>query len=94
MYERFFGLSEPAFDLTPNPRFLLLTDRHREALSNLQYGLSARKGITLLTGEAGTGKTTLVRTALDAMHRHQARGIYVNNPTLTRLEFIETLAHA
>ena len=65
MYEAFFGLRERPFDLTPNPRFLLLTPTHREALSNLRVRhRPARKGITLLIGEAGTGKTTLVRTAL------------------------------
>ena len=63
MYERFYDLRERPFDLTPNPRYLLLTDTHREALGNLEYGISARKGITVLTGEAGTGKTTLIRTA-------------------------------
>ena len=64
MYESFFGLRERPFELTPNPRFLFLTPRHREALSNLRYGLSSPRGITLLLGEAGTGKTTLVRSAL------------------------------
>jgi general secretion pathway protein A len=91
MYESFYGLSEPAFDLTPNPRFLLLTDRHREALSNLRYGISGRKGVTLLTGDAGTGKTTLVRAALEGLNG-DARAVYINNPALTRPEFIETLA--
>ena len=59
MYEAFYGFRERPFDLTPNPRFLLLTGKHREALSNLQYGLTSRRGLTLLVGEAGTGKTTL-----------------------------------
>ena len=58
MYERFFSLRERPFDLTPNPRFLVMTDGHREALSNLEYAIAARKGITLLLGEAGCGKTT------------------------------------
>ena len=55
MYEAFYGLRERPFDLTTNPRFLLLTGKHREALSNLQYGLMSRRGLTLLVGEAGTG---------------------------------------
>jgi general secretion pathway protein A len=55
MYETFFGLSERPFDLTPNPRYLVLTDAHREVLSNLEYGIGSRKGITLLVGEAGSG---------------------------------------
>ena len=64
MYEAFFGLRERPFDLTPNPRYLLLTPTHREALANLEYGIAAAKGLTLLIGEAGTGKTTLLRRVL------------------------------
>jgi general secretion pathway protein A len=93
MYEQFFGLRERPFDLTPNPRFLVLTPQHREALSNLHYGIMGRKGITLLIGEAGTGKTTLVRAAVDAHRQQQALCVYVNNPTLSRQEFIEFLSH-
>ena len=92
MYETFFGLRERPFDLTPNPRFLLLTERHKEALSNLQYGVSGRKGLTLLLGEAGTGKTTLVRTALQGWAKAGHLIAYINNPTLTRDEFVESLA--
>jgi len=92
VYERFFGLLERPFDLTPNPRFLYLTGRHREALGNLQYGITGRKGITLLVGEAGTGKTTLVRAALDALGGPDSVCIYVSNPALTRAEFYELLA--
>ena len=65
MYEAYYGLRERPFDLTPNPRYLLMTSSHREALSTIQYGLSGRKGITLLLGPAGTGKTTLVHAALE-----------------------------
>ncbi len=64
MYTTFYGLAELPFELSPNPKYLLLTARHREALANLQYGISARKSLTLLIGEAGTGKTTLVHSAL------------------------------
>src|SRR5262245_2422145 len=92
MYEQFFGLRERPFDLTPNPRFLVLTPRHREALSNLHYGIGSHKGITLLVGEAGTGKTTLVRAALESQRYREALCVYVNNPTLSRNEFIEFLA--
>ena len=65
MYESFFGFRERPFDLTPNPRYLVLTDAHREALSNLEYAIASQKGVTLLIGEAGTGKTTIIRTALE-----------------------------
>ena len=93
MYERFYGLRERPFDLTSNPRFLFLTGKHREALSNLQYGIFGRKGITMLTGEAGTGKTTLVRASLESHKGKRAAAIYASNPTLTRAEFLEFLAY-
>jgi general secretion pathway protein A len=92
MYESFYGFRERPFDLTPNPRFLVMTDVHREALSNLEYGIASRTGITLLVGDAGTGKTTLIRTALE---RQPARVhcVHLQNPALTRAEFVEMLAH-
>jgi general secretion pathway protein A len=91
MYESFYGLRERPFDLTPNPRFLLLTGKHREALSNLQYGLTSRRGLTVLVGEAGTGKTTLIRAAVTEFEAQGAVIAYLNNPTLTRQEFCEFL---
>ena len=95
MYERFFGLHERPFELAPNPRFLLLTANHREALGNLEYGIRARKGITLLVGDAGTGKTTLIRTAIARAESDRngasAAWAYLKNPTLTRPEFLEFL---
>src|SRR4029434_9387732 len=66
MYEKFYGLTERPFDLTPNPKYLFLTASHREALSNLEYGIAARTGVTVLIGEAGTGKTTLIRAMLES----------------------------
>jgi general secretion pathway protein A len=92
MYQRFYGLRELPFELTPNPRYLYLTPRHREALSNLQYGLSTAKAVTMLVGEAGTGKTTLLRTALESDACRHVRCVYLNNPALTRGEFVEILA--
>jgi type II secretory pathway predicted ATPase ExeA len=91
MYEQFFGFRERPFDLTPSPRFLVLTDSHREALSNLEYGIASHKGITALLGEAGAGKTTLIRTAIE---RQPARVhcVHLTNPTLSRPEFLEILA--
>jgi general secretion pathway protein A len=91
MYEKFFGLRERPFDLTPNPRYLVLTEVHREALSNLEYGIASRKGMTLLVGEAGAGKTTLIRAAI-AQQPERVHCVYLNNPALTRSEFIEMLA--
>jgi general secretion pathway protein A len=99
MYEEFYGLRERPFDLTPNPRYLLLTSKHEEALGNLKYGLSsAGNGITLLLGEAGTGKTTLLRKVLvPEMHRSSSRAVrwaYLTNPKLSRYEFFDSLGHA
>jgi general secretion pathway protein A len=92
MYQRFYGLRELPFELTPNPTFLFLSARHREALSNLEYGLSTAKPVTVLIGEAGTGKTTLLRAALESERCRKVRCVYLNNPALTRDEFVETLA--
>jgi type II secretory pathway predicted ATPase ExeA len=92
MYETYYGLRERPFDLTPNPRYLFLTRGHREALTHLQYGLRDTSGITVVTGEAGTGKTTLIQTALASRVGTDLRCVYVNNPTLTRGEFLEMIA--
>jgi general secretion pathway protein A len=92
MYEAYFGLDERPFELTPNPRFLFMTPAHREALTTLEYGLSGRTGIAVLIGEAGTGKTTLVHAALHSQSARQNLAVYLNNPSLTRDEFVEFLA--
>ena len=96
MYERFYGLRELPFDLAPNPRYLLLTDGHREALGNLEFGIKRRTGVTVLVGEAGTGKTTLVRTAMarvDASSNgNPITWAYLRNPTLSQSDFIRFLA--
>lgn len=92
MYHRFYGLRELPFELTPNPRFLFRTPRHREALGNLEYGLSSAKALTLLIGEAGTGKTTLLGAALESERCRNVRCVFLTNPTLTRDEFVRTLA--
>ena len=93
MYHPFYGLRELPFELTPDPKYLFQTRRHREALANLQYGLSSAKPITVLIGEAGTGKTTLLRTALESPPCRNVGAVYMNNPALTRGEFLEVLAH-
>jgi general secretion pathway protein A len=64
MYQEFYGLRERPFGLTSNLKYLLMTAKHREALSNLAYGISTGTGITLLLGEPGTGKTTVLRKAV------------------------------
>jgi general secretion pathway protein A len=92
MYQHFYGLRELPFDLTPDPKYLFLTRQHREALSTLEYGLSSAKGVTVLIGEAGTGKTTLVRAALKSERCHNVSCVYLINPALTRQEFVEVLS--
>jgi general secretion pathway protein A len=92
MYEQYYGLRERPFDLSPNPRFLFLSRGHKEALTHLRYGLSGRPGLTVLVGEAGTGKTTLVRAALQSIGGGQSKVVHLSNPTLTRSEFYEYLA--
>jgi general secretion pathway protein A len=92
MYERFYGLRELPFELSPNPKYLFLPNRHREALRNLQYGLSSAKAITVLTGEAGTGKTTLLHAAIESDLCRNVSCVYLNNPALTRQEFIQVLS--
>ena len=94
MYETFFGLRERPFDLTPNPRFMYFSPRHTEALVNLEFGIESRKGVVVLTGEAGMGKTTVLRAAIAKQRDHEVRCVYLNNPLLTRAEFLEFLANA
>jgi general secretion pathway protein A len=94
MYEKYYGLSERPFDLTPNWRYLYLTPTHREALTAVQYGISARRGIVVVLGEAGTGKTTIVRSAIRALRRSDVRHVYLTNPMLTRSEFLKFLSQA
>jgi general secretion pathway protein A len=92
MYEQFFDLNERPFDLTPNPKYLFLTSSHREALSSLDYGMAAGTGVTVLVGDAGTGKTTVIKAALESSDKGNTHAVYLNNPTLTRSEFLEFLA--
>ena len=92
MYEAFYGLSELPFELTANPKYLFLTTRQREALSTLQYGLLSAKAMTVLIGEAGTGKTTLISAALESERCRQVRCIYLNNPALRTDDFMRLLA--
>ena len=93
MYETFYGLSELPFELTANPKFLYLSAGQREALSTLEYGLFSAKALTLLVGEAGTGKTTLIQAALESERCRNVRCVYLNNPTLSPDDFVRVLAH-
>lgn len=92
MYESTYGLAELPFELTPDPRYLFLTTRQREALSILEYGLSSSKALTLLIGDAGTGKTTLVQAAFASERCRHVRCVYLNNPAMRPDDFIRLLA--
>jgi|HubBroStandDraft_6_1064221.scaffolds.fasta_scaffold05481_7 general secretion pathway protein A len=82
MYKQFFGLRENPFNLNPDPRYLFLTPQTREALDELTYGIQARQGLILLTGEVGTGKTTLIYRLLDWLHQQQTPTAFIFNSHL------------
>ena len=88
MYTDYYHLKEKPFNLTPSPRFLFLGEGHQEAFSLLNYGVMERKGFILLTGEVGTGKTTMVRALLNSLNGH-TQHVYLSNPNLTPMEFVE-----
>jgi general secretion pathway protein A len=92
MYESFFGLREPAFSLAPDPRFLWLSETHDEGLAALVYGISRRKGFMLLTGEVGTGKTTLLRAALDQIPADTEVALVMNTAELTPTDLLRLIA--
>src|SRR3984885_2708015 len=89
MYKSFFRLQSSPFGTSPDPRFLYMMPHTREALACLEYGISARKGFTVLTGEVGTGKTTLLRRALASFHNRRVSTAFVFNPRLDVLDFLE-----
>jgi len=91
MYQKFFGLRESPFNVNPDPRYLFLTPSTREALANLTYGIHGRIGIILLTGEVGTGKTTLLNKLLDRLRRGQAVTSFISNTQLSVTEFFDCL---
>jgi general secretion pathway protein A len=91
MYEPYYQLKERAFNLTPDPRFLYFTERHCEALANLVYGIRERKGFLVLSGEVGTGKTTLINALLDTLERANVLSALIFNPLLSVSEFFEYL---
>jgi len=91
MYTSFFGLNEKPFAITPDPRYLFMSERHGEALAHLVYGVTESGGFMQLTGEVGTGKTTLVRTLLQNKLPNNADVAVVLNPRLSALEFLETI---
>jgi len=89
MYKAFFGLNSNPFNISPDPSQLLLTRATREALACLMYGLHTRRGFVLLTGEVGTGKTTLLNLLLEQLHANQAATAFIFNPRMEVDEFFD-----
>jgi general secretion pathway protein A len=87
MYTKFYGLREKPFEITPDPRFLYLSENHKEALAYLTYAVKERKGFTVITGEVGTGKTTLVQTLLSRLDGN-TKTAYLFNPKLGSTDFL------
>lgn len=91
MYKEFYGLKELPFALTPDPRFIYFTPSHTEAMANLHYGIESGKGLIVVTGEVGTGKTTILRWMMQRLDRTVLVG-YIFNPRLTVPEFYQHVA--
>lgn len=91
MYNKFFGLAEAPFNITPDSRFLFLSRRHREALGALVYGIRERKGFILLTGEIGSGKTTVCRALVQELRADNTRLAVILNPGLNEIELLKAI---
>jgi general secretion pathway protein A len=89
LYNQAFGLSKDPFNMTPDPELLFMTAQHREALAGLAYSILDRKGFAVLTGSAGTGKTTLLSAVLKSLPTASVRSAVLFNPTLNAAEFLE-----
>lgn len=90
MYEKFYGLKENPFNVTPNPDYLYLGESHKEALAQLLYGVRQKKGFIVITGEVGTGKTTLIHYLLDKLNgNNHTKAAFLFNPKLTVNDFIQ-----
>lgn len=87
MYRKFYGFQERPFEITPDPKFVYLSEIHKEALAHLQYAVREGKGFSVITGEAGTGKTTLVRMLLSKLDG-RVRTSFIFNPILDRADFL------
>ena len=92
MYTQFFGLREKPFTLSPDPKYLFLSDSHREALAHLLYGIEQGEGFIAVTGEVGTGKTTLCRTLLERLDA-STEVAFVFNPPLSGMELLQAIHH-
>src|SRR3954447_26272081 len=93
MYNAFYGLKTNPFNMSPDPTFLFRSAQHEEALANLIYGVQSRKGFIVLTGEVGTGKTTMLECLRDFLNSRQIRFASLFNSRLTVEQFFELLAY-
>lgn len=91
MYLEYYGLTDPPFDITPNPRFLFYSAKHREAFNHLMYGIRERKGFVQLTGEVGAGKTTLCRAMLEQLDSQYSTALILN-PVMSANELMQAIA--
>jgi general secretion pathway protein A len=91
MYTKYFGFNEKPFTLTPNPRFIFLSKNHREAFAHLLYGINNHYGFIELTGEIGTGKTTVLRTLLEQLQEDNYRTALIFSPCLTGVELLRSI---
>jgi len=92
MYLEYYGLKEMPFGLTPDPRYIFKTESHLEMLATVRYAIEHNKGLVVVTGEVGTGKTTTLRAVLQQFS-DEVLSVYIFNPFLTAAEFFEQLAH-
>ncbi len=90
MYAKYFGLKEPSFSITPDPQYLFLSEQHQEALAHLIYGAGENGGFVLLTGEVGTGKTTICRAFLEQLPE-QVELALILNPAMTATELLQSI---
>src|SRR2546423_8943758 len=93
MYKAFFGLTENPFNLSPDPAFLYRSTQHEEALANLIYGVQSRKGFIVLTGEVGTGKTTMLECLRDFLDSQHIEFAFIFNSRITPDQFFEMIAY-
>ncbi len=91
MYCEFFGFSEKPFTITPNPHFIFLSSIHREAFARLLYGVDSHAGFIALTGEVGTGKTTMLRTLLSQLDPEKYRSALIFNPCMSGEQLLESI---
>src|SRR5947199_6268235 len=93
MYNAFFGFTQNPFNMSPDPSFLYRSSQHEEALANLMYGVQSRKGFIVLTGEVGTGKTTMLECLRDFLESQYTEFAFIFNSRITSDQFFEMIAY-